>query len=390
VTESTPRSASAGPGSARPNGSNGRDSLGLVAPLPPQVGGVSAFAGWLLTRSDALGYRFDAFDLKGAAHGVGGELSIRAVSRQAVLTPRYLRWLRRDFTAVHYCVSLTPTGLVRDLLFIRLARAFGKPVVAQIHNVSDLDRLPRSRLLRGAVRLIARFADEVVVIAAIAETRLREIGVDSRCIYLAQRFTAPTVRAHVDGGDVTVLFAGAYGRAKGLDELLAALAQLRERTLPFRLVVVGGELRAGERTRLEALAGSLGVSGSVEFHRPVDAEALRRYYETSDIVCLPSWREGFPMTLLEGMAFGLPPVATAVGGIPELIEDGVSGLLVGRGDVDALAGALASLADAAARTRIGAAASRRASAHADGPATDAWRSTYAELLAVSPGTSYTG
>lgn len=351
-----------------------------MAPLPPQVGGVSAFAQWLLERSEPIGYRFDAFDLQGAAHGAGGVLSIRAVARQAALAPRYLRWLRRDHAGIHYCVALTPTGLARDVAFIALARAFRKPLVAQIHNVSDLDRVGRSLLLRTALRLIARWADIVVVIAATAEARLRSIGVESRSIHLAQRFSAPSLRDHRDGGEVTVLFAGAYGRAKGLDELIHAIAALRRDGRRFRLTAVGSELRRGERARLEALAAGLDVGDVVEFHPPVESAALQRYYETADIISLPSWREGVPMVLLEGMAFGLPPVATTVGGIPELIEDGVSGLLVEPGDVDALTGALARLDDAATRSLIGRAAGERAAARADGPATAAWRSVYRELI----------
>jgi glycosyltransferase involved in cell wall biosynthesis len=354
-----------------------------VAPLPPQVGGVATFAQWLLERSELVGHRFDTFVLKGAEHGAGGVVNVRALMRQLALLARYVRWLRRDVAAVHYCVSLKPTGLARDTLFIGLARAAGKPLVAQIHNASDLDRLAQSRLLRGALRLIGRWSDIVVVIAAIAETQLRTIGVESHCIYYAQRFHAPTVRTHEDGGEVTVLFTGAYGRAKGVDDLLHAIAELRRRGHAFRLTAVGSELKAGERVRLEALARELEIENAVAFHPPVDAAALRRYYETSDIICLPSWREGFPMTLLEGMAFGLPAVATSVGGIPELIEDGVSGFLVEPRDAEGLTDALARLADAETRNRLGRAANVRAAAHGDGPATAAWQSVYRRLLADS-------
>jgi glycosyltransferase involved in cell wall biosynthesis len=358
------------------------DILGLVAPLPPQVGGVSAFAQWLLERSEPVGYRFDTFTLKGAEHGAGGVVSIRALARQVVLAARYVRWLRGDLAGIHYCVSLKPTGLARDTLFIGLARLLRKPLVAQIHNASDLDRLAQSRPLRTALRLIARWSDMVVVIAAIAEMQLRTIGVESRCIYYAQRFPAPTVRAHVDDGEVSVLFTGAYGRAKGVDELIQAIAALRRRGHAFRLTAVGSELLAGERARLEALARELNVDHAVRFHPPVGMAELRRHYETSDIICLPSWREGFPMALLEGMAFGLPAVATAVGGIPELIEDGVSGFLIAPHDVEGLRDALARLADAETRGRIGEAASVRATAHGDEPATAAWRSVYRHLLAA--------
>jgi glycosyltransferase involved in cell wall biosynthesis len=355
-------------------------TVGLVAPLPPQIGGVSAFAGWLLDHAEAIGCRFDAFDLRGSGQGVGGKLTAGALGRQASLTPRYLSWVTRDAAPIHYCVSLTPTGLPRDLLFVGFARLRARPVIAHIHNVSDLDRIASSRRLRAAMRLLDRLSDSIVVIAGVAQARLRGIGIESRCIPLAQRFSSPTVRKHVAGNDeLRVLFAGAYGRDKGLDELISAMAGLRVAHPSFRLIVVGYEMRPGERSRLEALARDLEVKDVVEFHGPATPSELRRYYETSDIVSLPSRREGFPMVLLEAMAFGLPPVATNVGGIPELIEDGVTGLLIEPGDARSLAVALASLADAATRERIGQAASRRAAENGDDNAVAAWRSLYAEI-----------
>ncbi|MFL5963652.1 MAG: glycosyltransferase family 4 protein [Gaiellaceae bacterium] len=317
-------------------------------------------------------------------------LTLRAVGRQAAAAPRYLHWLGRKVAAVHYCVALTPTGLTRDLLYIGLARAVRKPVVGHIHNVSDLDRLDRSRLLRLALRLVARWSTAVVVIARVAQVRLQEIGVESRCIYLAQRFDAPSVRKHeAREGDLTVLFVGAYGRAKGLDELIASIAAVRRNGHSVRLKVVGYEHRPGERVRLEALAAEAGAGDAVDFHDPVRPAALRRHYETADVISLPSRREGFPMALLEGMAFGLPPVATAVGGIPELIEDGVSGILVEPGDVAGLTAALERLTDARERARVGAAASHRAGLHSTARATAAWRSLYADVLGSAGPDSYT-
>jgi glycosyltransferase involved in cell wall biosynthesis len=318
-------------------------------------------------------------------------LTLAAVGRQATAAPGYLRWLRRKVAGVHYCVALTPTGLARDLLYLGLARAARKPVIAHIHNVSDLDRLDRSRVLRLAVRLVGRWSNAVVVIARVAQARLAENGIESRCIYLAQRFDTPSVRNHEARADgpLTVLFVGAYGRAKGLDELIASIAAVRRNGHDVRLDVVGHEYRAGERVRLEALGATSGVGDAVDFHEPVRPDVLRRYYESADIISLPSWREGFPMALLEGMAFGLPPVATAVGGIPELIEDGVSGILVERGDVAGLTAAITRLTDAGERARIGTAASRRAGLHSAPRATADWRSLYADVLGATVVGSYT-
>ena len=103
---------------------------------------------------------------------------------------------------------------------------------------------------------------------------------------------------------------------------------------------------AGEgalRPDLERLAERLGIAARVSFLGAVGQDRLRELYETASIFCLPSFAEGVPVVLMEAMAMGLPVVSTRITGIPELIEDGVGGLLVPPGRPDELADRLESL-----------------------------------------------
>jgi glycosyltransferase involved in cell wall biosynthesis len=130
---------------------------------------------------------------------------------------------------------------------------------------------------------------------------------------------------------------------KGVDLLLEACSRLGNRV---RLEIYGD---GSMRTELERAADRLGVEA--HFHGWVDdlPAALSRL----DMLALPSRAENAPLVVLEAMASGLPVVAARVGGVPELIEDGESGLLVEPEDVDALARAIDSLArDRALRTRL--------------------------------------
>jgi glycosyltransferase involved in cell wall biosynthesis len=143
---------------------------------------------------------------------------------------------------------------------------------------------------------------------------------------------------------------------KGLDALLAAASRLAERLDHVRVLLVGdGPLRQ----RLEAQTRRLGIEGRVVFAgRRSDVPDL---LEMMDIHAAPSVTEGFPMAVLEAMHAGVPSVATAVGGHPEMIVDGETGFLTAPGDVEALADRLARLAcDPAARNAMGAAARARA------------------------------
>lgn len=140
---------------------------------------------------------------------------------------------------------------------------------------------------------------------------------------------------------------------KGHEDVIQALASLND---PPRVRMIG---EGDERSRLEGLIDRFNLQEvcSLEGERP-DAGNL---FAEAQFAVLASHTEGLPNALLEAMAAGLPVVATRVGGIPELVEDGVTGILVPPGDPSALATALALVAnDPGLRTHMGIAARRRA------------------------------
>jgi glycosyltransferase involved in cell wall biosynthesis len=122
---------------------------------------------------------------------------------------------------------------------------------------------------------------------------------------------------------------------KGHAVLLDALALLKERGLDF-VVVLAGE--GAEREALEARVAKTGLEGRVRFVGLV--ESLGPLLAAADACVLPSWWEGLPHSLLEALARARPGVATRVGGVPDVIEDGVGGRLVPAGDAQALAAVL--------------------------------------------------
>jgi glycosyltransferase involved in cell wall biosynthesis len=125
---------------------------------------------------------------------------------------------------------------------------------------------------------------------------------------------------------------------KGHATLLAAAALLHERLPDAVIVSIGGEKHPGDLERVRRAADELGVSTTVRFlgRRPDAA----RFIAAADVVVNPSDVEGLPIVVLEAMAVGTPVVATAVGGVPSLIEQERTGLLVDPGDPETLAAAL--------------------------------------------------
>ena len=146
---------------------------------------------------------------------------------------------------------------------------------------------------------------------------------------------------HADEGECVVGFAGRLIHGKGPDYLIEAIALLRSTRL-LRARIAG---EGPERPRLEALARSLGVEDIVEFIGLT--HDICGFWSASDVAVVPSaeFTEACPMTPLEAMACGKPIVATRNGGLPEIVLDGETGLLVTPGDAEALAMALARYAD---------------------------------------------
>ena len=137
-------------------------------------------------------------------------------------------------------------------------------------------------------------------------------------------------------------------RYKGADTLLAALPRVLKAAPDTVLVLVGD---GDDRPRLEHLARNLGVSEQARFLHDLTPEQLFACYVNCDVFALPSRGEGFGIVFLEAMACAKPVIGAAHGGIPDIVQDGVTGLLVPHGDTERLAQALESLLDNPGRAR---------------------------------------
>ena len=189
-----------------------------------------------------------------------------------------------------------------------------------------------------------------------AETAISLGVARSRCFFLpnvvdTDRFSALTPHA----GPVHLLAAARLVEQKKLDRFLRVIHRLRKQaqTPPFSASIAGG---GPLETPLKALAAELGLGSDIlTFEGPV-AE-LAPVYRRANIFVLTSDYEGAPNVILEAMASGLPVVATSVGGVPEIIQDGETGFIVAPGDEEALCTTLLRLMnDSGLRETIGAAA----------------------------------
>jgi glycosyltransferase involved in cell wall biosynthesis len=205
-----------------------------------------------------------------------------------------------------------------------------------------------SRKRRFICRVLGRFTDLSLAVSRgvrdylvsqgglnPAKIRVVANGVDVTAIDAAR--PGPAVRREL-GLPEGVPVIGLVGRldhwGKGHKELFEAMARLRER-LPVHALIVGGGRRMDE---VRQSAESLGLASAVHFLGP--RRDVPDLLNAMDIFVLPSYSEGVSLALLEAMAAGKPVIATAVGGLPEVVTDGDNGLLIPPRDAGALAGAL--------------------------------------------------
>jgi len=262
--------------------------------------------------------------------------------------------------------DLVITHQVKSHFLMRLSglwRVF--PWVAFHHGYTTPDQ--KMRLYNRLNRWSLPKADRVITVCEAFAGELASAGVNPERISVQHNSIRPESRASkeevqelkaqlgISKGECIVLAVGRLSKEKAQIDLLHAFKTLLDTNpqLSAKLVIVGD---GPERASLEATASSLGFGGRVIFAGQV--RNVQPHYAASNVLANPSHSEGSPYVLLEATAAGLPVVATSVGGVPEMVEDHASSLLVPPRDPQAMAAAIARvLTDAQLAQRLSANAS---------------------------------
>ena len=321
------------------------------------VSGVTTMVRNLATGLRLAGHRVTILAPRFVTDSRGGpgswEIPIGNTMANLALSVRGLRVLLRnrshwDLLHLHQAHPVTFASLV-------LGRILDRPVVTTFHLVP-----PRPRGIRGLAerlwtRALISYSDGQVFVSE--ETR-REFGGDGIVIYNGvdvQSIQAGAARREelrralgIDG--FVVAFMGRLAVAKGFVDLVRAAKGVREPG-PRVSILSTGEIQEADKARIlrETERDS---DKRIWIHLGPRGDHLA-LLAAADAFALPSYKEGFPMSLLEAMAAGLPIIATQVGGIPELVRDTIDGFLVPPGDLNALSARLELLAtDRDTRARL--------------------------------------
>lgn len=246
-------------------------------------------------------------------------------------------------------------NFTQGIIYCSLARAMGRRVLLQIHGGS-FDTWYRSCRgpARFAIRRGLRIPHELITLSPHWADFVRHLAPDQPVHVVPNGVPLHALPRpqRSNGQDIRVVTLGAIGARKGYFDIVAAAAALRDPRITF--VFAGPDEFPGQTEALRRQISAAGVGAQIEIAGVSNEEAKWRLLSVADVFLLPSYNENMPNAVLEGMAAGLPVVCTAVGAVPEMLQDGKGGIFVPPGNPSAIATAVQRLqVDATLRRSMG-------------------------------------
>lgn len=259
------------------------------------------------------------------------------------------------FQIVHVNVA-SDSSYYRKAFFIRMAKLYRRKLIIHQHG-GDFENFYGKQLSsrgRKSVQRVFAFGDTILVLSPAGKEFFSRIVDKNKIIVFPDSIRIPPA-VKKKYGQHKLLFLGRLCKAKGIEELLKAVAELSEEYPDIKLYL-GGIWEDKELEKLAALNASY-----VKDLGWITGEEKSKYLAESDLFVLPSYFEGQSVSILEAMAYSCAVVASDIGGIPQMIEDGKTGILIRPKDAASLKDGLRkALEDEALCARLGANARKKA------------------------------
>jgi glycosyltransferase involved in cell wall biosynthesis len=306
-----------------------------ISPSLTVKGGISSLISSYL-RSD-LAQRYSLHTVYSHVSGTKPVKALQAV-KGLVLVAVTLAFKNIDIVHFHGggCISA-----LRKYVYFRLVKLFHCKVIFHLHGGAFPEQYKSlSPTLKSLITSMFEQVDLVICLSDHFRDEIKAIAPRATVMVQANSVVLPQEgKKHGVADDVRVVFLGLINEKKGFFDLLHVMARICREYDRVRLVIGG----VGETERMHRMAAQLGIAGHIDYLGWLEPNERDLLLSTADILVLPSYGEGMPMAILEAMSFGVPVVATRVGGIPDLIADGENGFLVEAGDLDQLRARLAAL-----------------------------------------------
>lgn len=234
------------------------------------------------------------------------------------------------YNLIHIHTSEPPSA-IRKCLFMPFAKLLGKKVIVHFHAFSPETTI--NSKYQKIYRYLFNEADCVIVLSQLWEKYVNDTFHLEDKLQVIYNPCTTEILEEKYVKKKQILFAGTVNARKGYADMIKAFAKIAREYPDWKIVFAGnGEIKQGEE-----LAKSLGIESQTVFLGWVSGNAKDKAFKESEIFCLPSYAEGFPMAVLDAWAYGLPVITTPVGGIPDIAEDGKNMLLFDAGDTEKLA-----------------------------------------------------
>lgn len=220
-------------------------------------------------------------------------------------------------------------------------------VICKLFNVKDIIHLHGSEFEKWynescntekklKVRKLLKECCFMIVLGKKWEKKIKKIQPETNIIVVNNAINIPDKVSYSYNDSFNILFLGVLIKRKGVYDLLNAISILNKKNVlnNVRFVIAGD---GDERKKLESKSIELNIDKYIKFYGWINSEEKKALLESSQLLVLPSYNEGLPMAILEGISFGLPIIATNVGDISEAVIDGENGFLLEPGDVNKLA-----------------------------------------------------
>jgi glycosyltransferase involved in cell wall biosynthesis len=275
--------------------------------------------------------------------------------------------VRHRADIVHLNTSLLRKSYWRDLVYLLVARVLRRKVIFQVHGgFLPMEFVAGSAFSSWVLSCALQLCDVVVVLAQTELVAYRQFVPRTRVLLIPNAIEPSAfanepraIRAHEP---LRLAYLGRIVREKGIFEIIHAVKALADRQVNVRLSIAGSG--PDERSVRNAVTQA-GIEGRVRMMQPIFGAAKFAFWADSDVFVFPTYhREGLPYALLESMAAGAVPVVCPVAAVPDVVQDGISGLFVVPRDSQAVTHAIVRLdEDRAGLARMARAARDRVAAH---------------------------
>lgn len=347
-----------------------RKKILVLGPLPPTVGGITTFITGILDSDLNRKYRLIIFGTERPTVGIARDVSDYTVVlriglfyliKSIVWTISHLLTfpfvlLKNRPDIVHVCTA-SYWSFWENAVYALISGMFSKKILFHIHGGGFEEFYKNSnRFVKFLIRKILNLPDKVIVLSSTWKRIFANFTPENKIAVLENfvnfsRYGRFRKKGTLSKGMITVLFVGGVGaREKGLYDIFKTIPTVIKRCKNILFLFVA----CSDVDKLNSICEREEIASHTRFLGYLHGDEKVKVFAESDIFILPSYAEGLPITMLEAMAVGLPVIATSVGAIGEIVENGINGFLIEAGDYTALADKIVILAqDGKLRLKMG-------------------------------------